>query len=489
MKMRRILSSALVFLTVFQTASCAGPGAVSEPSAAADDAGSVAAEAETVRLYPDYEADYEGAGLNILYFDAVEACGWSDLPCDIDEPEQVGEALSDSVYIRNRKIEEMYNVKITAEGYSDTSSDCPVIRKQVMAADTDYDLVFPAWNALYSLINSRSLTDLGQLLDFSMPWYDAKSGSAFSILGKTYAVISDATYMDKMLAIVVFFNAKMIADYSMGDVYQMVMDREWTFDRMLQMCGQVYTDVNGNEKFDKEDGYGFISQADATYELYNSAGQYYCRIGGDGIPVRAIGDELSVGIMQKIVAFMNDEKLFFNRQENNVSTVEVCNMFAENRGLFLLRQVQAAFELRNMDTDFGIIPSPLMYETQEDYHTSVGYTVALTNCIPAVVKDVMMSVTLFDTMAAESHYSVNEVLYGVILGEKLIRDSDSKQNLDIIMANRFYDPGCVYNFGNIAGDWFKNYTKGPGQVSSVIAANEKKIDEAIEKFVASLQSE
>ncbi len=491
MKINNVLSMGLVLLTLLTSAvACGESGEVQNGiHSAGTSASSVGTEVETVRLYPDHDEDYEGAGLNILYFDAVQACGWSDLPCDIDEPEQVGEALSDSVYIRNRKIEEMYNVKITAVGYSDTSSDCPVIRKQVMAGDTDYDLVFPAWNALYSLINSRSLTDLEPLLDFSMPWYDAKSGSAFSILGKTYATISDATYMDKMLAIVVFFNQKMISDYQIGDVYQMVIDHEWTYDNMLLMCEQVYTDLNGNQKYDKEDGYGFISQTDATYQLYNSSGQYYCQIGEDGIPVQTINNALSIDIMQKIIAFMNDERLFFNRQTNNVSTVEVCNMFAENRGLFLLRQVQAAFELRNMDTDFGIIPSPLMYEGQEDYHTSIGYTVAIANCIPASVKDVLMSAVLLDTIAAESHYSVNEVLYEVILGDKLFRDSDSKQNLDIIMDNRFYDPGCVYNFGNIASDWFTNYKKGAEQVTSLIAANESKINKAIEQFVASLQNE
>lgn len=488
MHYKSVLSVVLILPMIIAAGACSSGGDRSIVSA---DSPTLSDEtkAETARLYPDHESDYKGAGFTVLYFDAVKNCGWSDLPCDVDEPQQVGEALSDAVYIRNRKIEEMYNVKLNAIGYFDTNSDCPIIKKQVLAGDTEYDLVFPAWNALYSLINGQCLYDLEGLFDFSMPWFDAKSRSAFSILGKTYAVISDATYMDKMLAIVVFFNQKMAGDYSLGNLYQLVIDHEWTFDNMLQMCELIYDDINGNQKVDKEDSFGFISQADATYELYNSSGQYYCSIGDDGIPYQAINNELSVGIMQKIVSFMNEERLFFNRQTNNVSTIEVCNMFAENRGLFLLRQVQAAFELRNMDADFGIIPSPLMYEGQEDYHTSIGYTVAFTNCIPAVVKNVEMSAVMLDTLAAESYYNVNDVLYEVILGDKLFRDSDSKQNLDIIMDNRIYDPGCVYNFGNISGDWFTNYTKGADQVSSVIAANESKVNKAIEKFVESLRND
>lgn len=200
-------------------------------------------------------------------------------------------------------------------------------------------------------------------------------------------------------------------------------------------------------------------------------------------------NELSITVLQKILNLMNDNRLFFNRVKQGLSTVEICNMFAEGRGLFILRQIQAAFELRNMETDFGIIPVPKMYEGQEDYHTSIGYTVATTQCIPAVTKDLQMSVVILDTMAAESYYSVNGILYDTILGQKLARDAVSRENLSIIFNNRFYDPGCIYNFGSIASDWMANVGKGPEQVVSLIEKNRSKIEKAIEKFMTALAEE
>ena len=65
--------------------------------------------------YPKYDIDLGGEDFNILFFDAVKACGWSsDIPCDVDVAEQTGDVLSDAVYTRNRKIEDMYNLKIKA---------------------------------------------------------------------------------------------------------------------------------------------------------------------------------------------------------------------------------------------------------------------------------------------------------------------------------------------------------------------------------------
>ena len=269
-------------------------------------------EPETEPVYPTYTDTFDGAECNMLYFDAVEFCGWSKIPCDINEPELTGDALSDAVFTRNRKLEEMYQVKLTSEGYKDMSK-CSLIEKQVLAGDTQYDLVFPAWNTMYSFVTSHSVTDLTGLFDFSMPWFDAKSRDAFTIGGKTYAVISDATYMDKLLSMAILFNQQMVTDYNLGDIYGMVLDGTWTFEEMVKMCEAVSEDVDGNGVYDRNDRFGLINQDDGIYELYNGGGLYFCKIGDDGTPVIADDSELAVSVLQKILTLMNNERLFFNR--------------------------------------------------------------------------------------------------------------------------------------------------------------------------------
>ncbi len=486
---KRILVCLLAALLTMPTLFSCDSG-TTETEAAADTTAAVTeTETETERIYPEYEKDYGGTDFNIVFYDAVAACGWGNtIPCDIIVEELNGDALSDAVYSRNTTVEELYNVKFAAESYTD-SNRCDLIAKQVTAGSTDYDAVFPAWTSLYNMIVSGYLTDLAPLLDFSMPWYDSKSTEAFSILGKSYATISDLTYMDKMLSIVILFNKQMALDYDLGDLYQTVLDGNWTFDLMHEMCETVAGDLDGDGKMGKDDRYGIINQNDGVYQLYQSAGQQFCVLDNDGIPQESISTEAAVSVFQTIYEFMNNDTLFFNRQTHNVNTIEVCNMFANNQALFIMRQIQCAFELRDMEADFGIIPTPKVLPDQEDYYTSIGYTVTFSEAIPAVVKDLEMSTIVLDTLAAEGHYSVNDALYDKILGGKIVRDETSRQNLDIILENRVYDPGCVYNFGNITYSMMDGFNKGPDQVASLVASITPKVEKAIDEFVAVLTEE
>lgn len=485
---KHILCLLLAFLLTTPTlVSCGGTAEDTTP--VTSDTTVQETESETERLYPKYEANYDGADFNMIYFDAVEYCGWGNtIPCDIAVEELNGDALSDAVYNRNTTVAEMYNVKFYTESTTDVGNMEP-IKQQVIAGTGDYDAAFPGWYSLYSMITGGYLTDLEPLFDFSMPWYDSKARNAFSVLGKSYATISDLTYMDKMVSIVILYNKELALDYDIGDLYQIVLDGDWTFDMMHEMCELVAMDTNGDGKMTADDRYGIISQNDGVYELYQSAGQQYCRINADGIPELTIDTEQAVSVFQTMYDFLQEDNIYFNRELNGVSTLGVCSMFSNNQALFFLRPLQSAFELRNMEADFGIIPSPKVLEDQEDYYTSIGYTVAFCETIPAVVKDLDMTVTVLDTLSAESYYSVNEALYDKILGGKIVRDETSRQNLDIILANRVYDPGCVYNFGSITNTMMNSWSKGSGQVASIIASNKDKVNKAIDEFVEVLTEE
>lgn len=483
----RLLSILLaLLLTAPALYSCGASETVPETTA---ETAAAATETETERLYPTYTDTFGGADFSIVYYDAVAGCGWGNtIPCDIAVEELTGDALSDAVYNRNAAMEELYNIKFRTESIT-TPNKCDPIQKQVTAGSTEYDACFPGWNSLYNMIVNGYLTDLEPLFDFDMPWYDAKAREAFSILGKSYATISDLTYMDKMLSIVILYNKQMAEDYNLGDLYQTVLDGDWTFDVMEEMCQTVSSDLNGDGKMTKDDRFGIINQNDGVYQLYQSAGQQYCVLNENGIPQLSIGTEQAVSVFQLVYDFLGNDEIFFNRQTHGVDTIGVCNMFANNQALFIMRQIQAAFELRTMEADFGIIPTPKVLEGQEDYYTSIGYTVTLSEAIPSVVKDLHMSAVVLDTMAAESYYSVNEALYEKILGGKIVRDETSRKNLDIILDNRVYDPGCVYNFGSITNTMMDGWKKGSDQVVSLVAGNEEKVNKAIEEFVSVLQEQ
>jgi len=433
--------------------------------------------------YPEYDLDLDGATFRMLYFDAVEACGWSnEIPCDIDAAELNGEPLSDAVYYRNRKIEDKYNLKI--ETKKELWEVYAPLERSVMSGSGDWDVAFPKYDGIKSPISKGYLVGLDDLLDFSKPWWDTKSQEGFNILGKTYAIAGDLTFMDKFSYIIIMFNKSMAEDFRLGNIYSMVIDRKWTFDKMLEMCRIVSYDLNSDNKRDTSDRYGFSGQNDAAYELFQSAGEKFCTLDKDGIPYMSIDSERAVSILIKVYEFMGDKENFFNRQAANLTVAETVSMFTEDRVLFLMRPLQTLMELRAMKADFGIIPTPLMDDTQTEYHTSIGHTVAIAPCIPIDANDIEASAAVLDMLAAESYININELLYDLILGTKLSRDENSTENLDIIFNNCVYDPGCIFDFGGMARALMNPLD--PSSVTSKLETFRKAVAKDIEKLIESI---
>lgn len=432
-------------------------------------------------LYPEYIIDLGGETFTMLYFDPVSAYGWSGIPCDIDEAEITGDILSDAIYNRNRKIENMYNTEFEAVAAGEEIFD--TINKSVMAQCGDYDAFFPIWWGITGTITSGVLLRLDNYIDYSLPWWNENSLEAFSISGKTYAVTGSLTLVDKFSDAIIMFNKQMVDNYHLGDIYQMVIDHEWTFEKMLQMCQTVSADVDSNGIYDTNGRYGFSAQKDLLYVLYQSAGEQICRLDEDGIPYLSCDSERALDVLMKITDFMNNNTLYFDKDKFGLSVSETIKMFKSDKVLFMMRPMSTIFDLRDMNADFGIIPTPLMDENQSEYHTSIFYTAATATCIPSDVRDPEISAAILDTLSAESYYSVDPVFYDTVLGDKVTRDKNSTENLKIILDSHIYDPGVVYNFGGIEKAFLTIWKNGSGAISSTIASYKSAVESSIENYI------
>jgi len=478
--MKKCIVAILFSCLLLNTVSCNGQA---EPDTSSDVTDvSEQTSSETELLYPEYTLDRAGADFNMYFFDPIAAGGWSsEIPCDIDQPELTGESLSDAIYTRNRKVEELYNTKIIACPKPDYDMVTPV-QQSVLSDSGTYDVVMPTGEFMSPMITNHYVIPLPDSLDTTSPWWNADSAKAFTVTGKRYAVTGDYTYFDKLCDTIIMFNKQIVDDHNLGNLYQLVLDYEWTFETMLSMAESVSYDADENGNYDAADHYGFSGQNDGAYQLFHSGGEVYCSINEEGEYVFTAGEERAVTLLQEIFTFMNTPSQYFNRQSFGLKINDVVTMFQENRVLFFMRPMQTLFELRSMDADFGIIPTPLMDENQDQYYTSIMHTAAVATSIPADIRDAEAAVIILDTLAAESYYTVSDVLYELILGNKVVRDSESVQNLDIIFSSHIYDPGCIFNFGDFSGKMLYQW-KSPDTVSSVIQSSLVTIETDIEKLM------
>jgi hypothetical protein len=125
-------------------------------------------------------------------------------------------------------------------------------------------------------------------------------------------------------------------------------------------------------------------------------------------------------------------------------------MMEENRALFSWIRMRIVERLRGMETDFGILPLPKLDAAQPDYITHMNPHTGAGIVIPRTAADLERTGMILEDLSAESRYTLQPAYYELNLQGKFMRDEESREMLDIILANTAYDIGYIYDFGNFA---------------------------------------
>ena len=409
--------------------------------------------------------------------------------------EETGDTINDAVYKRNRTIEEKYNIIIANRPSSDI---LPSARKSIASGSDEYDIMMgPLRNFADSLSQEGMLADLKAAphIDLSKPWYDQKANEQLTIANKLYVTISDIGKVDKDATWSYLFNKKLISDLSLENPYQLVRDGKWTIDKMLEMSRGVARDLNGDGEMGIEDQYGYAGE---TYNLYLallSTGSEIIKKDNGDLPVYIGLDEIGLTSFTKLLAMLGDKTLTLRADDHYGSGREVWGgngimdaAFKENRVLFFDTSMARVALYRNMEADFGIIPSPKRDEAQKEYISSVSVMSTNSLSIPVTVPDMERTGIITDALAAESFYTLIPAYYDVQLKTKLARDDESSEMLDIIFAGRKFDLGLLYDWAGVTSKFEEAMQKNSADIVSSLEKIQEKIVSQIEKTVEAYES-
>ena len=432
--------------------------------------------------YDTLGIDYGGYTFRVWNYDAYTEGTWdrNAIPEDLYAESLTGEVLNDAVFNRNKAVEEALDITIYVEDRigGDMSEG---VRKAVTAGSDDVDLIFPRQYDFAGMVTGAYLLDLASLDSISRGagWWNGKANDAMIIRGKSFGMYSDISYFDKLSTIVTFFNQKLAADYQLGDMYELVGNNQWTMDRLLEIGAPLSADINGDGAYDMSDSYPLACQNDAVYYFLHGANLRICTVDSGGSVVFSLDDQTTVSVLQKIYDIMADSTKFLNRQSFNATLYDAINMFCENRNMFLVRPLQSLFQMRNMEADFGILPTPKMLENQQSYGTAVNPYAGTIMSMPMSVADPERSAKIADVLAWESHYTVIDPLYENVLGNKLIRDEGAKKMLTIVFDSVVCDVGVIFNFADITSTII-SYKQN--DVVSMIEKQKSKVEAQIDKL-------
>ncbi|MCL1793372.1 MAG: hypothetical protein FWG34_05855 [Oscillospiraceae bacterium] len=350
--------------------------------------------------------------------------------------EETGDSLNDAAYKRNAKIEDQFDISIKTHP---SETECyTTLNKLVASGDDSVDLVVTHPNYVTSLITNgllRNWLDM-KYVDFSKPCWNADMQDTFKINGKIFYAAGDIT-ITSIGQSVILFNKEMMQNLSIENPYQHVFAGTWTIDKLMEFIKGASRDTNGNGTIDKDDIFGYVSNA-SDYAYLWASGLKVAQIDKDGKPALSLlGDRLAL-VINKSYELIHGADTYIEKDYQTSF-----HHFEDGRSLAISWDIGTYWmNLRPVEFDFGIAPLPKLDEMQENYYSFVA---AGLMGIPVNAKDPDDAGIIIQAYAEGSYRYLRPAFFGNVLYNKCLQDEESQKILEMIQLNKVYDIGFSFD--------------------------------------------
>ncbi len=409
------------------------------------------------RLNSLYDYDFEGKKFRI-------ATDSSDLFIPSNTTSLVGKEM----YLRNRAVEEKYNITITLTDESGLPTIAERIKTEALAGNSFCDLVlleseqFQTLAANDALLNIRSVP----YLDLNKSYYNRNSLNATTQGGITYGVCGDFTLApDSLFA--VYFNKTMLAQTSLPDLYELVQQNQWDLDNFLLYAEEVYTLSRANK--------GKIMGFTSTESKEDLVKIFWAATGFDFLD-NTYGER---------------PELIYNHKYTNTFTTTVHNIlvktasfesnqekalesFTGGSSFFCIAPLSFAKEITGRGIDWGIVPIPKLDINQTSYYSYQKNNFAIAGFAKGL-PDLTMSGLITSALFAASEDLSQSQAINTYLNLYLNSPKDAEM-MKTILASPYYDP--VEFFGQIHA----SYTASTQTLLYRVISSEGKFDTLFKQY-------
>lgn len=452
-----------------------------ETTGTADTAVDAAETVQETEIWDNVPAgSYDGYGFRFLTTEE----NWGYYRMDVEE--QTGEVLDDAVFARNLAVEDRLGIVITETGlhYSKVMDE---VKATVLASEDAYDaMTLMAFN-LMTTAQQKMLLDTAALsaIRTDMPWWNGNAIRDMAIGPREYMMIGDINLMFYESYYAIFFNKTVAEKFQIPDPYATVDEGKWTYDVYYSTAQAASTDVNGDGEWTADaDTYGVAMHSNAGQSMILALGQSPLSRDADGYPVYDGLSEAFIDAYRKVMTLYTDKHTTVKSGTAGVEKVDggYQGVFKTDRALYMMEVLGTLPELRDMESEFGIVVLPKADEGAE--YVSPVYHGAIGLCVPVTVSDADRCAVVLENLAAESYHTVRGMYYDVVLGSKLVRDEASVASLDTILDSGRFEIAYVYNWGDMRSALEQNIGKGNADIASAFAKISSKIESGIAADIA-----
>ena len=441
-----------------------------------------ATESETAEIETSGEADRKGKEFRILSATRAPA-GMASSNCFLEGEQNTAGTINEAVHERNTAVELELDVALTFSHADGDKSDIQSEIKRLVMSGTDaYDLVISELLPFASLANDGTFRNILSSeftgFDFENKPYWYKEYMDDLRLQNGYAYILAGDYFIDVLrsSHLLLFNKGMYQDHYQRDpneVYDWVLNYEWTYEKMNQMITDMYDDKNRNGSKDYGDQWGIsvLELWGSSIGFVVSANPGFITRDEDGTPFPALGEnsrgEDLTDWLYKIV--YNESACF-----GITSDAKILQDFTE--GLSLICDYQRLGSLENtillsMQGEAGVLPCPMLYASDKQYNTATHDTTEV-GAIMTTAKDAEFISTVIQVLNRETASLLIPKYYGEALQVQYVTDPYASKMVQIIHDNIRESFILAYNnwTGSIMLNVFSNAVSGKRSFSAMYNA-------------------
>ncbi len=451
--LKKILSASLAVLLLLGACACATPDTDGADTSADTEAAGTELETKGETLdIPDTR--YDGTELVFLTRDEAE---WSTTEIFAEKDNFNESNISEAVYTRNDAI--LQNYGVTVKEYKVGTPSMPMKLQQAVSAggaDADFHAVISNAQVAADASSNGYIWNLNSYetsnIDFTKSWWDGKLVEGMTISDMVFFATGDLLTSDNDATFVMMFNKKLAAESKLPDLYALVENHEWTFDKLYEYEQSAAADKNGDGKltFDADIA-GFAITNDVYYSMLYAGGvSVISRDKETGDPVYALDVDRAQSIAEKAQRIFSTDLIVNMNLETSANVVEVGKTcFGDGHALFFGEVLQCVERMRGYDVDFGVIPYPLYDTDQPSYHHMMHQTGSVVSITRNISADIERVSSMIEAMAYYSQDTLTKQYYEINLTSKFAKDEQSGPMIDLILSTRVFDLSYYYGWGGI----------------------------------------
>lgn len=413
-----------------------------------------------------------------------------------DDMRNKGNLMYDAVFSRNETVEKRFNFKTEVVYTSGVNEVADWVTKTVMSGADEFDLLINHTMTTANTIVKNLYLNWYDIpaVDFSKPWWPEANSTTLTYDNKCILAVSDLNTSAITYTYCMFFNKALASSWDLGNLYELAINGEWTFDRFVSIVKDIYTDLDGDGAKSRGDFFGAV-QAD-----HSNVNQWLWAFDNptvskneEGVPTISVKTDKINNIINALYEYcFNTPGVYYEiNRENPGAGSNVSDMFLNKQSIFHIGSMNSVTSerFRDFEDDYGILPIPKWDENQANY-TNMTYGGHSVLAVPKTCPDTEFVGVTVEALSAESYKTVIPTFYEIALKTRYLRDNESKEVLDLIIDSRVFDFGYIYDgwqgFGwmihNMFFDGSNNFESYYSKQYSNARIHYKKIIKVFEKL-------